>query len=100
MTLERPNSIAEELLARLSNSPDAYVQKFDLARETALLIQFDANAYRSANFLDDRILGAATKGGWLALGRVVEAARNIDDKRPLHFIFHTGHVGSTLVSRL
>jgi hypothetical protein len=33
--------------------------------------------------------------------RVVEAAAQlVDGMRPLHFIFHTGHVGSTLVSRL
>lgn len=100
MALERPNSIIEGLVARLPASPDAYVQKFDAVREMALVIQFDANAYRAASFLDDRILGPATKGGWVRLARVIAAARNVANRRPLHFIFHFGHVGSTLVSRL
>jgi len=100
MALERPNPIVDDLLARLPMSPDSYVQKFDLISETGLLIQFDANAFRSASFLDDRILRPTTKGGWVALNRIVAAAQAIDGARPLHFIFHTGHVGSTLVSRL
>lgn len=100
MALENPNPVAERLLGRLAASPDVYVQKFDLARETALLVQFDVTAYRAASFLDDRILGATMKGGLVALPSVIGAAQGIDSARPLHFIFHTGHVGSTLVSRL
>jgi len=96
---ERPTPAAE-LLACLPATPDAYVQKFDLLRDVALLIKLDANDYREASFLDDRILAPGTKGGWVSLARVVAAARSVDVLRPLHFIFHTGHVGSTLVSRL
>lgn len=91
---------SENLLARLAGSPDVYVQKFDLARDAALLIEFSAQAYRTASFLDDRLLVPGTIGGWVALGRMIEAARTVQNVRPLHFIFHTGHVGSTLVSRL
>ncbi len=69
-------------------------------RESCLVIELGETAYRAASFLDDRILGPATRGGWLPLDRVLEAARHAADLRPLHFIFHTGHVGSTLVSRL
>ena len=90
----------EALLARLA-SPDVYPQKLDLIRGGLLLIHFGEDAYRSSSFLDDRILGAATRGGWVPVERVVEAAGQlVDGMRPLHFIFHTGHVGSTLVSRL
>lgn len=100
MTPERHNPIAEEMLARLPNSADVYPQKFDLVRETALLVEFGANAYRSASFLDDRVLSPSTKGAVVPLARVAEAARAVANSKPLHFIFHTGHVGSTLVSRL
>jgi len=31
---------------------------------------------------------------------VAEASRRVSNARPVHFIFHTGHVGSTLISRL
>ena len=100
MPAPQPDSISAEFLARLPVSPDIYAQKMDVPRELALLVQFDANAYRSASFLDDRILTAGIRGTWVPLARVVEAARLARDVRPLHFIFHTGHVGSTLVSRL
>lgn len=100
MPSEQRNSLANDLLSLLPGSPDAYPQKVDLIGMTVLLIQLDASAYRSASFLDDRILGPATKGAWLPVSRTAEATRLVTSPRPVHFIFHTGHVGSTLVSRL
>jgi len=88
------------MLARLAASPDVYPQKIDLNSLMVLLVQFDADAYRRASFLDDRILTPATVGAWAGVDRVAEASRRVRDARPVHFIFHTGHVGSTLVSRL
>src|SRR5258708_1436206 len=100
MTGERPNSIANDLLGRMPGSPDAYPQKIDFLSLAVLLIQFNASAYRSASFLDDRILGPTTTGAWFPVDRVADASQLVTNARPLHFIFHTGHVGSTLVSRL
>lgn len=97
---EQLNSVADSLLAQLPQSPDVYPQKIDLASMMVLLVQLDAATYRAASFLDDRILGPATKGGWVAVDRVAEGTRRVATPRPLHFILHTGHVGSTLVSRL
>jgi len=93
-------SLQDSLSAQLSLSPDAYPQKIDFARDAALVVRLDASAYRTASFLDDRILGPATTGAWIPFARVAEAARRVTHGRPVHFIFHTGHVGSTLVSRL
>ncbi len=98
--MNQPRTLADDLLERLPQSPDIYLHKLDLARQRALLVVLDREAYRAASFLDDRILGPATQGAWLNLGRLAEAAERIDALRPVHFIFHTGHVGSTLVSRL
>jgi hypothetical protein len=92
--------MTEALLSGLAASPDVYVQKIDLARAAALLVQLSEGAYRAASFLDDRILTAGLKGGWASVASLCEAARAIPAPRPLHFIFHTGHVGSTLLSRL
>ena len=100
MALEPPNAVAEDLLARLPASPDAYPQKLDLNAEKVLLVRLDAAAYRAASFLDDRILGPATQGAWLPLARVAESSKRLARGHSVHFIFHTGHVGSTLVSRL
>ena len=94
------DSVADDLLKRLPRSPDAYPQKLDLVSEKVLLVQLDSGAYRLASFLDDRILGPATKGAWIPVAHAIEAARLVTNARSLHFIFHTGHVGSTLVSRL
>ncbi len=100
MMPEGPRPIAAELLTRLPNSPDVYPQKLDFVREMALLVQLNAAAYRTASFLDDRVLTPTTKGTWVSAGLIAEAARRVQCGRPLNFIFHTGHVGSTLVSRL
>lgn len=100
MASEQPAAIADLLLERVPASPEAYPQKLDLVRDAALFVRLDAASYRAASFLDDRILGPDTQGAWLPLGAVRDAARRVRNSRPVHFIFHTGHVGSTLVSRL
>ncbi len=92
--------MTESLLSGLAASPDVYLQKVDLVRDAALLVQLSGSAYRAASFLDDRILAPDLKGGWAGLRAVLEAAQTIRERKPLHFIFHTGHVGSTLLSRL
>jgi hypothetical protein len=76
-----------------------YPQKFDPDRDAALLLRLGAAQIRAASFLDDRILTPGQSGEW----RAAEAlARDVEDSapKPLHLIFHTGHVGSTLLSRL
>jgi hypothetical protein len=100
LAIESPNPIADDLLAWLPASPDAYPQKLDLHSERVLLMRLDAAAYRAASFLDDRILRPVTQGAWLSISRVADASRLVTNGHPVHFIFHTGHVGSTLVSRL
>jgi hypothetical protein len=100
VTSETPDSIAADLFRRLPASPDPYPQKIDLIGLAVLLIEFSERAYRAASFLDDRILGPDTRGGWVPVHRLAEASSSVAKPRPLNFIFHTGHVGSTLVSRL
>jgi len=99
-TTHPASKIADQLLALLPASPDAYPQKLDLIRDEVLVVRLDAAAYRAASFLDDRVLGPATQGAWLPVGSISAATRRVQEGRALHFIFHTGHVGSTLVSRL
>jgi hypothetical protein len=99
MNAARPGA-APDLAALLPASPDAWPQAVDLIRSLVLVIRMDLAAYRAASFLDDRILAPGTQGAWLPGGVVIEAARRVAGGRPLHFIFHAGHVGSTLLSRL
>lgn len=62
------------------------------------VVRLDEAAYRAASFLDERILR------WPAPQAVCSAAllgRASADLTPAaHYIFHIGHVGSTLLSRL
>ncbi len=85
--------------AELAGSASLYVQKLDVEREALFLVRLEPSQYRAASFLDDRILEDAGAIGWLPYGPVQEVARKIAPL-PLHFIFHAGHVGSTLLSRL
>jgi hypothetical protein len=100
METRQTQSAADPVLSVQPDSPDSYPQKLDLVRSCILQIEFDESAYRSASFLDDRILTPTTKGAWQPLERVVAWAQLAQRPRPLHYIFHTGHVGSTLLSRL
>jgi hypothetical protein len=63
--------MTEPLLSGLAASPDVCVQKIDLARGAALLVQLNEGAYRAASFLDDRILTAGLKGAWASLESVL-----------------------------
>ena len=90
------NDLADEISA----SPLLYPQKLDTARDQVFLVRMDQAAYRTASFLDDRILTPTTRGAWAPWSVTAAAMSTTTTQRPLHFIFHAGHVGSTLLSRL
>ncbi|HUO90352.1 MAG TPA: hypothetical protein VMU08_14350 [Rhizomicrobium sp.] len=85
--------------SELSASPSLYAQKYDSGRDAILFVRMTPEDYRAASFLDDRMLLPGTQGIWAPHAQV-EAALATAAGRPLHYIFHTGHVGSTLLSRL
>jgi hypothetical protein len=89
-----------EVLAGLAQSPALYPMALDLARERLLFVDMDEADYRASSFLDERIVARERQGQWLRLGAVENALADRTSIRPLHFIFHAGHVGSTLLSRL
>ena len=62
------------------------------------LIRLDEAAYRSASFLDQRLLSMGYPQHNTDPALLEAAAAQLTPAA--HFIFHTGHVGSTLVSRL
>lgn len=65
-----------------------------------MLIRRERSDFQHDSFLDDRILGPNVRGAWVPIAKALSALVAAKNLRPLHFIFHTGHVGSTLVSRL
>lgn len=100
MSASAQEQFAQGLLQRLPRDPLIYAQNLDLLRERVLLVQLDSQALRAASFLDDRLLGPGTPGAWFSLTPILAAPIDAAAQRPLHFIFHTSHVGSTLLSRL
>lgn len=75
------------------------VQAIDPQARLCRLIAMDATAYRQASFLDDRMLATGGEVRLVRLDDVVDAGVALTDDRA-DWIFHIGHVGSTLVSRL
>ncbi len=62
------------------------------------LVRLDEAAYRRASFLDGRLITPEVESLWIDWP-TLEAAAQVQSIRA-HFIFHVGHVGSTLLSRL
>jgi len=63
------------------------------------LIAMTADEYRSASFLDDRMLQAPVHSVTRPFAEIA-AAIPADARTDARWIFHIGHVGSTLVARL
>src|SRR4051812_48565132 len=74
-------------------------QALDPAAGVVRLIAMDRESYRAASFLDDRMLQRPVDAQAMAWPDV-EAAMQQDLRTDARWIFHIGHVGSTLVSRL
>lgn len=69
----------------------------DLANDRVLIALLGETDYRTASFLDQRLLTDRIGREWMAW----DALPDLDMAAPRpDYIFHIGHVGSTLVSRL
>ena len=68
------------------------------AEHTMRLVRLDEAAYREASFLDQRLLGLGYEHSACGIAVLQAAAAGLAP-RP-HYVFHTGHVGSTLIARL
>jgi hypothetical protein len=91
--------MSDEIARRLAAGPAHFPQMLDTLRDRLLILQLSEARIAAASFLDQRIITPETKGDWVSFAQVAArldpAAR--DDA---HYIFHIGHVGSTLLSRL
>ena len=74
-------------------------QAFDPAAKLVRLIAMTADNYRSASFLDDRMVQQPVEAVLVPWATVAAAAAGIT-RTDARWIFHIGHVGSTLVARL
>ena len=89
----------DNLLAGLADDIEVYPHQLDLITDRVLLTRIPADAQSAAGFLDQRALAPNTQGAWFPWNAFASAAATICDG-PLGYIFHIGHCGSTLISRL
>lgn len=86
------NPLAEPL----SRSPELFPHGLDLATDSLTLLRLTEEDYAKASFLDGRLPAGMNRK--TAFAEVAAAVAELPEK--CDFIFHIGHVGSTLVSRL
>lgn len=85
--------------ASLGLTPEWFPFNMDPASDRVLLLRKRPDDYRAASFLDQRWVTAQDEQrivGWRAVVEAIPASA----RRDAQFIFHIGHVGSTLISRL
>jgi hypothetical protein len=75
------------------------MQALDPTQGMVRLIAMNRESYRAASFLDDRMLQVPVDAQ-IVPWTTIEAATAGDMRSDARWIFHIGHVGSTLVSRL
>lgn len=82
---------------RFRRDASLLVQALDTARDRLLVAQMSEEDYRAASFLDQRIM-AGRPCEWMGWDPLAAAGDGLP--ADAQFIFHIGHVGSTLISRL
>jgi hypothetical protein len=82
----------------LSATPSPFPLDFDEAAARLLCLDLTETDFRAASFLDERLLARDLGRSWMESAEAARLAASLD--RQSDFIFHIGHVGSTLLSRL
>ena len=88
-------------LRDIAGSPAWFLRDVDPITDKAVLSPMDESSYRASIFLDNRIKRAGSRDLAVDLEALLElATRSGMSRRPVHYLFHIGHCGSTLLSRL
>ncbi|HSN70517.1 MAG TPA: hypothetical protein VLT59_03370 [Steroidobacteraceae bacterium] len=98
--MSTPDAAAAAILEQLPASLTIHPQQIDLLRDAVMLIQVPLAAFAEASFLDRRLIGRETPAGWFSWEQLAARMTNRPAESAAHYIFHVGHCGSTLVSRL
>jgi hypothetical protein len=94
------SSVSTELAVRLGQSPALLPHAFDVAHDRVIFVEMTRGDYQQASFLDARLLAAGALRESFAWHDVTDAIEAAPLRERCGFIFHIGHVGSTLLSRL
>lgn len=90
----------DALAAALERSPELFPHSLDLRTDSVSFVRLTEADYARASFLDGRILGPLTAKQSYPWAQVEATVPAINPGENCDFIFHIGHVGSTLLSRL
>ena len=90
---------ASPLPADFTSDETWLAQAIDPHARLARLVRMDAASYRASSFLDDRMIQPDIEARLCDLEELVAASAAVKAP-PAGWIFHIGHVGSTLLSRL
>jgi hypothetical protein len=82
----------------LTRSPELFPHSLDSDGERISFIRLSRSDYEKASFLDARILTPGTAAKLISWREVAAESANLEER--CGFIFHIGHVGSTLLARL
>jgi hypothetical protein len=94
------DAMSESQARDLGPSPETFVQDISRTEPSAQIVWLSEDRYREASFLDGRVISPETPT-WPAPWADVEAASAALPQSPgPDYIFHLGHAGSTLVSRI
>ncbi|MEO5596065.1 MAG: hypothetical protein ABIQ97_02850 [Lysobacteraceae bacterium] len=95
------NQQSRDVLHALLDSPRLCLNEFDMMSNSAQLQQLDEVGYRESAFLDGRAVTTGADPVSLPLSPLLQIWPLVAAPRErTHFVFHIGHCGSTLVSRL
>jgi hypothetical protein len=84
----------------LGRSPEFFPYWLDVHNDSVMFVRLSRADYDRASFLDARILTPRTVGQTMVWGRVAASIKAAALPECCDFIFHIGHVGSTLLARL
>jgi len=88
-------------LAALLTSPAMFLRDVDPVRGVAFFSPMTEESYRASSFLDNRIVRAGERDVVADLDDLLEwMATLAPQPRDIDYILHTGHCGSTLLSRI
>ncbi len=90
-----PPTPPDPLAAALCDSPALFPHGFDPRSGAVTLVRLGEADLARASFLDDRLTAPGRALPW---DQVAAAVQDLPER--CHYIFHIGHVGSTLLSRL
>jgi hypothetical protein len=88
-------------LGTIAHSPELFLRDLAPLEDAAVLSPMSEASYRASSFLDNRLV----RDGDRDLGLRIPALQKLLDaqgarRRTIHWLFHVGHCGSTLLSRL